>query len=66
MTSVCGSHFSLLILIKVSVSHLEVAHGAKVRWDLFQTVVVQVDLTDARDAGKAAVFYRLDLVKAQS
>lgn len=49
-----------------SPSHLEGAQGVEVRWDLFQTVVIQVDLTDVRDAGKAAVFYILDLVKAES
>lgn len=61
-------HFNPLILIKVpvllvSLSHLEIAQGAEARWDLSQTVVVQVDLTDALDFGKAAIFYRLDLVK---
>lgn len=48
----------------MSISHLEVAQGAEAWWDLFQTVVVQVDLTNVRDGGKAAIFYRLDLVKA--
>lgn len=50
----------------MSVSHLEVAQGVEARWDLSQTIVVQVDLADARDAGKAAIFYRLDLVKTES
>lgn len=50
----------------MSVSHLEVAQGAEAGWDLFQLVVVQVDLTDVRDAGQASIFYKLDLVKTQS
>lgn len=33
------------------VSHLEVAQEAEAWWDLFQTIVVQVDLTDIWDAG---------------
>lgn len=50
----------------VTVFHLEVAQGAEARWDLPQTVVVQVDLTDVWDGSKTAIFYRLDLVKSES
>lgn len=52
--------------VAMEVNHLEVAQGVEARWDLFQTVVVQVDLTDIWDAGKAAIFYILDLVKTES
>lgn len=31
------------------VSHLEVAEGVEARWDLSQTVVVQMDFTDGWD-----------------
>lgn len=63
-TEVVDSHAADFVAMEVN--HLEVAQGAEARWDLFQTVVVQVDLTDARDAGKAAIFYKLDLVKTES
>ena len=46
--------------------YLEVAQGAEAGGDLLQTVVVEVDLTDVWDADKAAVLYRLDLVKSKS
>ena len=46
--------------------YLEVAQGAEAGGDLLQTVVVQVDLTDVWDADKAAILYRLDLVKTKS
>lgn len=49
--------------VAVSVSHLEVAQGAEARWNFFHAVVVQVDLTDVWGADKAAIFYKLDLVK---
>lgn len=63
-TEVVDSHAADFVAMEIN--HLEVAQGVEVRWDLFQTVVVQVDLTDARDAGKAAIFYILDLVKTES
>lgn len=67
----CDKDLSVLLMTEVSgsllsVSYLEVAQGAEAWWDLFQLVVVQVDLTDVWRTGKASVFHRLDLVKAQS
>lgn len=53
-------------LVTVSASHLKIAQGVEAWWDLSQTVVVKVDLTDIWDADKAPIFYRLDLVKTQS
>lgn len=50
----------------VAVTHLQVAQGAEARWDFFQPVVVQVDLTDVRDAVQASIFNKLDLVKTQT
>lgn len=66
-------HNNLLLLIKATrfgtafvSSHLEVAQGAEARWDFFHPIVVQVDLSDVRDVGKASVFDKLDMVKTQS
>lgn len=61
----------MLLVIEVSgsllpVSYLEVAQGVEARWDLFQLVVVQVDLTDVWHTGKASIFHRFNLVEAQS
>lgn len=60
----------MLLMIEVSgllsVFYLEVAQGAEAWWDLFQLVVVQVDLTDVWCTGKASIFHRFNLVEAQS
>lgn len=49
-----------------TMGHLEVAQGAEPRRDLFQTVVVQVDLADVGDVGQTAVLHKADLVEAQA
>lgn len=60
-TEVVDSH--TVDFVGMEENHLEVAQGAEAWWDLSQTVVVQVDVTDVWDAGKTAIFYKLDLVK---
>lgn len=60
-TEVVDSHTADFVAVEEN--HLEVAQGAEARWNPSQTIVVHVDHADAWDAGKTAIFYRLDLVK---